>query len=683
MKKPILILLLLLGQTFLFANETKIDSLENKLEIVSGKEKVDVLNKLSELYIQKSTGKAFEYCEKASELAKSLNYKEGEALSFYYFGKIHGFLSEYKTALEYLQKALKSFEKLDDKKMTSQTLNDIGYSCYLLGDFNVALENINKALNISKGINDSSIISLSLYNLGLCNRKLGNLDIALDYYFKSLDYVGKTNHNTFNGISIIYGIMKNFDKSLEYQKKALKIRKELGNKDLIIGSLNNMGIIYQKINKPEKALEYLLESVKISEEIGKKTGIGRALINIGSLYEDNLNEPEKALEYYLKSLEICKETDETYLITNTLIIIGNVQTKLKKYKTALSNLEQGLESAKQIQAKELVKNAYFSLSYYYYNIGNYKNAFENHKSYVAVKDSIFNKESSNGITEMQVKYETGKTEKENEIYKLKIEKNKLQNTLLFLGLIIFLILMIVLYFRYKIKTKANKLLKNEIAERKKIENELESRVADKTGELRNEITERMQATEALEKSEEKYRLLADNSIDAIWQMDLKLFFTYVSPSVKNIMGYSVEEWNGSRLSQHVTRKEFFKMAREALLSIKNYKTYKHAVFDTILIKKDGTEIFVEINAKLLFNNKGLPIGIQGTTSDITERKKTGEELKKYREHLEELVKERTKELEEKNKELENFNSLFVDREFRIKELRDRVKELEKKNGAME
>jgi hypothetical protein len=42
------------------------------------------------------------------------------------------------------------------------------------------------------------------------------------------------------------------------------------------------------------------------------------------------------------------------------------------------------------------------------------------------------------------------------------------------------------------------------------------------------------------------------------------------------------------------------------------------------------------------------------------------------------VKERTIELEKKNKELEYFNELFVDREFRIKELRVKVKELEEK-----
>ena len=66
--------------------------------------------------------------------------------------------------------------------------------------------------------------------------------------------------------------------------------------------------------------------------------------------------------------------------------------------------------------------------------------------------------------------------------------------------------------------------------------------------------------------------------------------------------------------------------------------------------------------------------------DISERKMADSELKKYREHLENIVKERTAELEEKNAELERFNKLFIDREFRIKELRDKVKKLEGGNS---
>ena len=110
-------------------------------------------------------------------------------------------------------------------------------------------------------------------------------------------------------------------------------------------------------------------------------------------------------------------------------------------------------------------------------------------------------------------------------------------------------------------------------------------------------------------------------------MDLKLVFTYISPSVKNIMGYTVEEWVGTRLSQHASTKEFFNMARRALHAIKNYKKIKYVTFEAEMLHKNGNEIPVEISSKLLFNNKGLPIGLQGTTRNITDRKKAEELLK--------------------------------------------------------
>ena len=496
MKKLIIIFLLLLIQN-LSAKFVKIDSLEYRLEIAYGQEKVDIFNTLSVLYINKSTEKSLDYCRKASDLAKNIKYKNGEALSYLRTAKIYRHLDEYEQALKYLQDALKTFKSVNDKKMISQTLNDIGLAYNKMGNYDEALENINKALDISKEINDSIGISRAFNNFGSCYQKMGELDVALDYSLKSLKYEEKTNHNALNTISIIYGILQNFDKSLDYQKRALKIREKLEEKDAFIGSLNNMGVIYVKLNKPEKALEYFLKAYKIAEEIGKKSNLNKALNNIGFIYENKLNEPEKALEYYNKSLELSKETNELYDIANTLINIGNVQLKLKKYEDALTNLEQGLILAKQIQVKDFIREAYLFLSNYYYSIGNYKKAFENYKSFVSVKDSIFSKESKDRVAEMQVKYETEKREKENKIYRLQIERSKLQKTRLYLGLAIFLIIVIVLCYFYMLKSKTNKKLKKEIAERKKIENELELRVKerkkdldDKNRELQREITER-------------------------------------------------------------------------------------------------------------------------------------------------------------------------------------------------
>jgi PAS domain S-box-containing protein len=143
-----------------------------------------------------------------------------------------------------------------------------------------------------------------------------------------------------------------------------------------------------------------------------------------------------------------------------------------------------------------------------------------------------------------------------------------------------------------------------------------------------DITTRKQAEEALQQSEKRYRLLAKNTLDVIWVMTMDAHFTYVNPAIQMMFGFSPDEWIGSGLWEHCDEQHFARM--KALIEKETTKgpDQPGVIFETQMIRRDGSTINVEIHGQVIFDEQNVPISLQGVTRDITERKQTEEALKR-------------------------------------------------------
>ncbi len=143
-----------------------------------------------------------------------------------------------------------------------------------------------------------------------------------------------------------------------------------------------------------------------------------------------------------------------------------------------------------------------------------------------------------------------------------------------------------------------------------------------------DITYRKQMEKALRESEKLYRTLIETTRDLIYTTDRKGFLTYLNPTLERALGFAHDEWNGKSFTE-ILAPEFVDKARDIFR--RSMKGKSIPVYETDLIRKDGTRISVEFNVTTLLDKEGKRTGRYGIGRDITERKRAEDALKRSEE----------------------------------------------------
>jgi signal transduction histidine kinase len=379
--------------------------------------------------------------------------------------------SEPVKAVKYGGKALELLSQIKDDSLEIRVLLAFTNAAQHVGEYETALEHGSKAETLALEIGDKKAAAAAYNHISRIYHHLGFLDRSLDYALRALkssdipeDY--KNVAQAYTNIGNVYLALRDNKQALKQFQKSLYILTELGDEKSIARVLMNIGTVYYSSRQYKQALGYYRESRNIVEALGWQMGRAAVLGYIAAVYSET-GDPAGALEINQTALEICKKIGQKRMSAILLGNIGACYRKLQQYEKAWPNVDQALNIAEKIKNKDITSNLYLELFNIYLSLKEYEEeAYVYFNKSKAIDDEIFSGECRKNVYELLQRYQTGVQGEEilqliqnNNIQKLKLERQELVRNFLTVVSLLALVLAGVIYSRYRTKKRTERLLK--------------------------------------------------------------------------------------------------------------------------------------------------------------------------------------------------------------------------------
>ena len=418
------------------------------------------------------------YYNKAFDIANKNELPYYKAEAYHGLGRVYSALNQPDTALVILKKAANYRRDANDLIGLNKTLTNLG-EVYLRLNQNIeGLQNAKEAIAVGKKANYDRGVGIAYMNGGRFLKNIGKNEEAIEYYQEASKYFAKIKFDAgigmcYNNLAAVYYGIEQMPFAIEYYRKSMDLQMRLGNKQDYADAAMNLGSIYSGFNRRNVIRTYqnfdsmffhYTNALEIYREIKNPVGEVKALINIG-------------IGYFMKDqFKLAKETfDNAYkkaeqnnLMTEIIVLeksYGIMYHKMGDFKKAKEYYNKAYPYIIKSNLREEEMNWYQDMAINSDSLKEYKEALRYFQKYMELTDTLREENIQKTIAQLSMRYGSELKDQEiaagNERQKLMQEKNdEMQKRLLYIviGLIFIGAMLLLVFYSFVQKRKANKLL---------------------------------------------------------------------------------------------------------------------------------------------------------------------------------------------------------------------------------
>lgn len=368
----------------------------------------------------------------------------------------------------FIEKGMGFIQKEDENRKLKM-LTVLGNYYERKSDFDQALTIYDQALQLADRQQDAAYYTTLQNNTAMIYIRQGRYETANKLLLEVLRTEEERGNRkgiaqAYNNIGVIHYYLENFEKAASFFKRALILQEETGETTEIIQAINNLGAIYDHLDEHDKALALYEEALQYNKTSGDKRELGINLHNM-AVSHFKLGNLQASRSYYEQALAVRQEIGDQGAIALGHYNYAELLRAEKQYDEARYYYGLALNTAKKADLKKIKEQVYGAMA----ELAKSENKFEEANAYlydfVAIRDSILNKEKNESIAQAEAKYEVEKKEKQLQEQKADMAQQELRlerkNRVLYLLGLLVLLIGISAFFLYRFQKLKNQRLEKE------------------------------------------------------------------------------------------------------------------------------------------------------------------------------------------------------------------------------